>query len=53
MRLQLALYEAFAKLNPVLCQWQFDRTTLTAVFAKPEAGQKAPANAHPTCLGGS
>jgi hypothetical protein len=52
MRLQLALYEAFAKLNPVLCQWQPDRTTLTAVFAKLEAGQKAPTHAHPTCLGG-
>ena len=48
MRLQLALYEAFAKLNPALRRWQFDHTTLTAVFAKLEAGQKAPANAHPT-----
>ena len=42
MRLRLALYEAFANLNPVPCQWQCDR--------KLEARQRALANAHPTCL---
>jgi hypothetical protein len=49
-RLRLALYEAVVNLNPVPCQWQFDRLTLIAVFAKLEARQRALAHAHPTCL---
>ncbi len=45
IRLRLALYEELSNQSPRPFQWKFDRTKLTALFAKIEARQKALADA--------
>ena len=50
IRLRLALYEELSNQNPTPFQWKFDRTKLTALFAKIEARQRALAAARFTCL---
>ena len=50
LRLRLALYEELSNHNPAPFQWKFDRTKLTALFAKIEARQRALADARFTCL---
>jgi hypothetical protein len=50
VRLRLALYEELANQNPMPCQWQFDRTKLTALLAKIEARQRALTDAQFTSL---
>ena len=50
LRLRLALYEELSNQNPTPFQWKFDRTKLTALFAKIEARQRALTDARFTCL---
>ena len=50
VRLRLALYEELSNQNPTPFQWKFDRTKLTALFAKIEARQRALADAQFTYL---
>ncbi len=50
IQLRLALYEELSHQNPTPFQWKFDRTKLTAWFAKIEARQRALADARFTCL---
>ena len=50
LRLRLALYEELSTHNPAPLQWKFDRTNLTALFAKIEARQRARADAQLNCL---
>ena len=50
LQLRLALYEELSHQNPTPFQWKFDRTKLTALFAKIEARQRALADARFTCL---
>ncbi len=50
IRLRLALYEELSNQNPTPFQWKFDRTKLTALFAKIEARQRALADAQLHCL---
>jgi len=50
IQLRLALYEELSHQNPTPFQWKFDRTKLTAWFAKIEARQKALADARFPCL---
>jgi hypothetical protein len=50
LRLRLALYEELSNQHPPPFQWQFDRTKLTALFAKSEARQRALADARLTGL---
>jgi hypothetical protein len=50
IRLRLALYEELSNQHPPPFQWKFDRTKLTALFAKIEARQRALADARFTCL---
>jgi hypothetical protein len=41
VRLRLAFYEELSNQNPAPFQWQFNRTKLTALFAKIEARHRA------------
>jgi len=50
VRLRLAFYEELSNQCPTPFQWKFDRTKLTALFAKIEARQMALAAAQLTCL---
>lgn len=50
IQLRLASYEELSHQNPTPVPWKFDRTTLTALFAKIEARQRALADARFTCL---
>ena len=50
VRLRLTLYEELANQNPTPLQWKFDRTKLTALFAKIEARQRALVDAQLNCL---
>jgi hypothetical protein len=50
LRLRLALYEELSNQNPTPFQWKFDRTKLTALFAKIEARHRALADARVACL---
>jgi hypothetical protein len=50
IRLRLALYEELSHQHPTPFQWKFDRTKLTALFAKIEARHRALADARFTCL---
>jgi len=50
LRLRLALDEELSNQNPTPFQWKFDRTKLTALFAKIEARHRVFADAQPNCL---
>jgi DDE superfamily endonuclease len=50
LRLRRTLYEELSNQNPTPFQWKFDRTKLTALFAKIEARQRALADARFPCL---
>ena len=50
LRLRLALSEELSHHHPTPFQWKFDRTKLTALFAKIEAHHRAFADAQPNCL---
>jgi hypothetical protein len=50
LRLRLAVSEELSHQHPTPFQWKFDRTKLTALFAKIEARQRALADAQLHCL---
>jgi DDE superfamily endonuclease len=49
IRLRLAVYEELSNQTPTPFQWKFDRATLTALFAKIEARQRALTEPRFTC----